>query len=366
MFKFGLIFYLLTKIQSEIKVCTDACNCFFNQIDEDLKIWTDGIHRDDFEKAAGIRNTVHYQIIDGHIYRSEKCLFGQRCKGIEKFLIEIADSISNVEFIINVYDHPIFYRDPSQSVPLLTFSKPDNRNHYHIIYPAWTFWQGGPAIQTHPSGLGRWDRLRDEMLTAGDKIPWNEKIDKGFFRGSRTSKTRDPLVLLSRKKPNLVDAAYTKNQAWKSVEDTLGHEPADIVSLPDHCQFKYLFNFRGVAASFRLKHLFLCNSLVFHVVSNGGDWLEFFYKRLIPWQHYIPVSPDLSDVEQLLEWAQLNDTEAQRIAIQGKQFIENFLTLESIQCYWKELLTRISRLTTYEVTRNTTLVEIKLHRHNEL
>ena len=60
------------------------------------------------------------------------------------------------------------------------------------------------------------------MLTAGDKIPWNEKIDKGFFRGSRTSKTRDPLVLLSRKKPNLVDAAYTKNQAWKSIEDTLG------------------------------------------------------------------------------------------------------------------------------------------------
>ena len=125
-------------------------------------------------------------------------------------------------------------------VPLLTFSKPDNAKHYHIMYPAWTFWQGGPAIQTHPSGLGRWDLLRDEMITAGDEIPWNDKADKGFFRGSRTSKTRDPLVLLSRKKPNLVDAAYTKNQAWKSIEDTLGHEPADVVSLPDHCQFKWL------------------------------------------------------------------------------------------------------------------------------
>ena len=30
-------------------------------------------------------------------------------------------------------------------------------------------------------------------------------------------------------------------------------------------RYKYLFNFRGVAASFRFKHLFLCNSLVFHV-----------------------------------------------------------------------------------------------------
>jgi len=53
------------------KVCTDACNCFFNQIDEDLKIWSDGINQDDFERASGITNTVHYQIIDGNIYRSD-------------------------------------------------------------------------------------------------------------------------------------------------------------------------------------------------------------------------------------------------------------------------------------------------------
>lgn len=53
------------------KVCTDACNCFFNQIDEDLKIWSDGITQDDFETASGITNTVHYQIIDGNIYRSD-------------------------------------------------------------------------------------------------------------------------------------------------------------------------------------------------------------------------------------------------------------------------------------------------------
>ena len=32
----------------------------------------------------------------------------------------------------------------------------------------------------------------------------------------RTSGERDPLVELSRGKPHLVNAAYTKNQAWKS------------------------------------------------------------------------------------------------------------------------------------------------------
>ena len=36
------------------------------------------------------------------------------------------------------------------------------------------------------------------------------------FIAFRTSAERDPLVLLSRKEPSLVDAQYTKNQAWKS------------------------------------------------------------------------------------------------------------------------------------------------------
>ena len=70
------------------------------------------------------------------------------------------------------------------------------------------------------------------------KWPWITKLDKAFFRGSRTSDERDPLVLLSRSKPDLVDAQYTKNQAWKSDADTLGAKPAEEIKLEDHCKFK--------------------------------------------------------------------------------------------------------------------------------
>ena len=71
----------------------------------------------------------------------------------------------------------------------------------------------------------------------------------------------------------------------------LGKDPSPEVTLEDHCKYKYLFNFRGVAASFRLKHLFMCESLVLHV---GSDWLEFFYPALKPWVHYVPVDPNAS------------------------------------------------------------------------
>ena len=49
-------------------------------------------------------------------------------------------------------------------------------------------------------------------------------------------KRRDPLVLLSRRLPDIADAQYTKNQAWKSDEDTLGMPPATEIPLEDHCE----------------------------------------------------------------------------------------------------------------------------------
>jgi protein glucosyltransferase len=64
------------------------------------------------------------------------------------------------------------------------------------------------------------------------------KENRAFFRGSRTSAERDPLILLSRKEPHLAEAQYTKNQAWKSDADTLGAKPAEEIRLEDHCKFK--------------------------------------------------------------------------------------------------------------------------------
>lgn len=104
--------------------------------------------------------------------------------------------------------------------------------------------------------------------------------------------------------------------------------------------YRYLFNFRGVAASFRFKHLFLCGSLVFHV---GKDWQEFFYASLKPWVHYVPVRQDLTDIRcinrshwgiryqnafisccrELLRFVQGNDFVAKEIA---DRYISTYIT----------------------------------------
>nr|XP_057941922.1 protein O-glucosyltransferase 1 isoform X1 [Doryrhamphus excisus] len=339
------------KISEAVKVyrqCNSAnCSCHLRVLEEDLAPFRGGISQDVMTQTVERGVGTHYQIIDHKLYRERQCMFPARCSGVEHFLLEVIDRLPDVEMVVNVRDYPQVPNWVQPTLPVFSFSK--TSDYQDIMYPAWTFWEGGPAVwPIYPTGLGRWDLMRDDLKKSAARWPWKNKESKGFFRGSRTSSERDPLVVLSREMPDLVDAEYTKNQAWKSDKDTLGRAPAKEIPLVDHCKYKYLFNFRGVAASFRFKHLFLCGSLVFHV---GDQWQEFFYPQLKPWVHYVPVKQDLSDVRELLEFVQENDAIAEEIAIRGARFVWEHLQMRDVSCYWETLLTRFARLLAYRPKR---------------
>ncbi|XP_068714571.1 protein O-glucosyltransferase 1-like [Montipora foliosa] len=345
----------MEQAMAQYKDCSNIkCACYSDVIDNDLRIWNDrgGVSKREFDDTAG--RGVHYQVINHKLYRENDCMFPFRCKGVEYFILKMIDKLPDMEMRINVRDYP---QIPKWSRPLPVFSFSKTANEYDIMYPAWTFWEGGPAVwPIYPTGLGRWDLMREEIDKKAQEWPWDKKQPKGFFRGSRTSAERDPLVLLSRAQPELVDAQYTKNQAWKSEADTLNAPPAKEIKLEDHCEYRYLFNFRGVAASFRFKHLFMCKSLVFHV---GNEWLEFFYHALKPWVHYIPVETHLNDVGELIEFAKANDNVVRAIAERGYQFIKDHLRMQDVQCYWKLLLKRYAKLMKWKPKRNLDFQEIK-------
>lgn len=349
----------LDKIKAAVDTYTDCiqddCSCHMRVLDADLSVWEKKGRIPEEEFTKGQKRGIHYQIISHKLYREEQCNFPFRCSGVEHFILEIIEDLPNMEFLLNVQDYPQTVKH-GQPQPIFSFSKVADE-HWDIMYPAWTFWEGGPAVwPIYPTGLGRWDEQRQIIPKEARKWPWEKKLTKGFFRGSRTSSERDPLVILSSKNPDLVDAQYTKNQAWKSEADTLNMPAAEEIKLEDHCQYKYLFNFRGVAASFRFKHLFLCSSLVFHV---GNEWLEFFYPAMKAWVHYIPVKQDLSDVKELLEFAIANDDVAEQIAERGKDFIWNHLRMEDVSCYWKNLLQRYAKLIKHKVKKNKQFKQIK-------
>lgn len=347
----------ISKAASDHVSCkVESCStCHDQVIKADLAIFSEGITKEMVTKAGQISRTTKYQIVGGKLYRSQDCMFPFRCEGIEHFLLQLVGSLPDAEFIVNTRDWPQLSKYVQDKLPIFSFSKTEE--FYDIMYPAWAFWGGGPAIGLYPRGLGRWDQHRDSLGEAASQNPWELKSDLAFFRGSRTSSERDPLVLLARKCPKVADAQYTKNQAWKSPKDTLGMEAAKEASLESHCDYKYLFNYRGVAASFRLKHLFLCRSLVFHV---GSEWLEFFYPALKPWVHYIPVpgNADQGEIFQLLEFFKEHQDLARGIAENGAKFVEEQLRMEDVTCYWDKLVRAYTKLLQYKVEWDPSLILI--------
>ncbi|XP_017777227.1 PREDICTED: O-glucosyltransferase rumi homolog [Nicrophorus vespilloides] len=344
----------IKKAQEEYENCDETkCNCHAGVISADLKRFKAGISKSMIQnvKSKGTK----YQIINNRLYREKSCMFPARCIGIEHFLLQLLPKLPDMDLIINTRDWPQIAKNYGPFGPVFSFSK--TSDYYDIMYPAWAFWEGGPAISLYPRGIGRWDQHRNELGKKSNETKWVDKSNLAFFRGSRTSAERDPLVLLSREFPELIDAQYTKNQAWKSEADTLHAQPATEISFKDHCNYKFLFNFRGVAASFRFKHVLLCKSLVFHV---GNDWQEFFYSSLKPWVHYVPVKSNASrdELKILIEFFLENENLAKKIAENGFKMVWNNLKMKDVTCYWSKLLKRYAKLLQYQVTRDQDLIEI--------
>uniref|UniRef100_A0A8V0XUP7 Protein O-glucosyltransferase 1 n=1 Tax=Gallus gallus TaxID=9031 RepID=A0A8V0XUP7_CHICK len=345
----------------------ENCSCHQSVWKQDLAPFRSGISKETISDVVSRKLGTHYQIIKNKLYREHDCMFPARCSGVEHFIHGIINRLPDMEMVINVRDYPQVPKWMKPIIPVFSFSKTAEYND--IMYPAWTFWEGGPAVwPIYPTGLGRWDLMREDLRRSAEKWPWKKKISKGYFRGSSPPGKASSevqmegfvtLALFVTEKENELEITVKKkkNLLFFNIlfKDTLGKPPAKEIPLVDHCKYKYLFNFRGVAASFRLKHLFLCGSLVFHV---GEEWLEFFYQQLKPWVHYIPVKSDLSDVRELLQFAKENDNIAQEIAERGRQFITEHLQMEDVSCYWEHLLSEYSQTLTYKVKRRKNYNEI--------
>jgi hypothetical protein len=63
-------------------------------------------------------------------------------------------------------------------------------------------------------------------------------------------------------------------------------------------------------------------------VASQYDYRQWYYDRLKPWEHYVPVKADCSDLIEQVEWVRNNDAEAEQIARRG-QALARSLTWES-------------------------------------
>lgn len=71
-----------------------------------------------------------------------------------------------------------------------------------------------------------------------------------------------------------------------------------------------------------LLHRMLLGCCVLKVESEFA-WRQWYYDRMEPWRHFVPVRADLSDLSERLDWARTYDDEARAIAEEGQRFAQS-------------------------------------------
>ena len=95
----------------------------------------------------------------------------------------------------------------------------------------------------------------------------------------------------------------------------------DYVSMSDQAKYKYHIDLGGGGGTTwtgTIQKLAL-PGVLFHHVTPTKDW---FHDLLVPWEHYIPIQTDLSDLREKYEWAESHPEEARRISENGTRFAQ--------------------------------------------
>jgi Glycosyl transferase family 90 len=97
----------------------------------------------------------------------------------------------------------------------------------------------------------------------------------------------------------------------------------DRVSIEDMLTYKAIIMLEGNDVSSGLKWALYSNSVVMTQTPTKTSWA--MEELLEPWVHYVPLSDDLSDVEEKMQWIIDHDEEAQQIAFRGKLWIHDLV-----------------------------------------
>ncbi|KAJ7083389.1 glycosyl transferase family 90-domain-containing protein [Mycena belliarum] len=190
-----------------------------------------------------------------------------------------------------------------------------------------------------------------------NKIDWADKFPKLYWRGMSSggwvyddnyhSFPRFRAVEIGRNHTDLMDVAIS------AFHDSLCGEHCDANAIKAEYgitgasspreqvyKYKYLFDVDGNSFSGRYLGLLRSGSLVFKTTV----FAEYFNDWLRPFEHYIPILPDLSDLVEKIEWAVAHDAEAHSIQQAGQAFAERVLTDSQNDCYFSLVLLEWARL----------------------
>jgi hypothetical protein len=158
-------------------------------------------------------------------------------------------------------------------------------------------------------------------------IPWQQRLGIAFWRGSTTGVRVDsswgsiPRIKMCEicnavDDPSLFDVGVT-GLAQISKNEINEIRNSDLIRnyfpIAESNRYKYQIDIDGNTNAWAgLFQKLLSGSAVLKVESPYG-FRQWYYDKLVPWEHYVPVKSDMSDLVENVRWLIGNDDEARRI-----------------------------------------------------
>jgi hypothetical protein len=303
------------------------------------------------KKAEGHTSLLRYRILNNKLYKfiPSKVKYSDGNDPIEKALrtLTLLTDLPNIDFIICPMDGipepymPVDFTladDPENQAPILGKAKIQGAATNHVV-----------LIPDQFSLSDDWYGTIQEILKANPHFSWNAKKGGAFWRGTLTDmgtpnekftenyrlSPRFLISQMSKQAPDLVDAGIV--YFGKIYEKSLLKEEVvkEGASKRHHLLYKYLPVLDGHMCTYPgFQWRLLSNSVTLKQTSNQIQW---FYSALKPFEHYIPIKNDISDLVEKIEWAKNHEERvlkvidnAQNFALQNLMMEDNYLYLAAV------------------------------------
>jgi hypothetical protein len=172
-------------------------------------------------------------------------------------------------------------------------------------------------------------------------IPWSQRKSLVFWRGSTTGipgitadsvsqLPRLQLCLVAKALPEICDiklsaVVQTKGaDEMQRVQEVLRKLGILSSGVPrsQFLGYRYQVDIDGNSNSFGFLAKLLMGSCILKVASK---WHQWYYNDLRPWEHYVPVSADMSDFAEKVSWCLEHENDARQIGEAGKRYAEHVI-----------------------------------------
>lgn len=272
-------------------------------------------------------------------------------------------TINDCVFMLNVRDFPMLRKDrkhpytviidkkiPEKYMqdfcPILSVGASDHYDDIPLITPDdWT----RVSQRLYPMSCKNPYDEANESFT----VPWSSKIGKAVFRGGATgcgqrvdNNVRLRATQMSLDNPDYLDVGVTSfnRRLKKEFNKPLSIAPkskfpkAEFMSIADKEKYKYILNIDGHVTAFRLGHELKMKCVMLIVDSHYHIW---FSKMLVPYEHYIPIKCDLSNLISQIQWCRDNDSKCEQISLNALKFYNQYLSMDGVLNYMTNTLNKM-------------------------